>query len=275
MRLTQVIDTSAAVAATTSRSEKVAALAQMLREAVKAHGPGDHHIEVVADYLAGTLPQRRVGVSWRGLRDLPPPAATASLTIEQTDAALSALAQVSGSGSASKRVRAVDELFGLATAAEQTWLSALITGELRQGASDGVIVQAIAAAAGVEVSVVRAAVMRAGYPGTVARVALSAPTAPQATEALAAITLRLGRPLRPMLAGSAPSVTEAVDGSHPVAVERKIDGIRIQAHLWESPTGREAHIFTRTLEEITDRVPEVVEELTRLPTRSAVLDGEI
>ncbi len=275
MKLSRVIDTSAAVTGTPSRSAKVATLAHVLQETVAAHGRGHHCIEVVADYVAGTLPQRRVGVSWRGLRDLPPPATLATLTIEQTDTALTVMAALSGGGAAGKRRKAVRDLFARATAAEQRWLSGLITGELRQGASDGVLLQAIAQAAGIDDQIVRSAVMRAGYPGPVAQVALSAPSAEEAMAALTAMTLRVGRPLRPMLSGSAPGVEEAVAGERPVALERKVDGIRIQAHLWDAPGGREVHIFTRTLEEITDRVPEVVEELTQLPTRAAVLDGEI
>ncbi|MGC1207088.1 MAG: ATP-dependent DNA ligase [Ornithinimicrobium sp.] len=275
MKLSRVIETSASVAGTSSRSAKVSTLAHMLQETVATHGRGHHCIEVVADYVAGTLPQRRVGVSWRGLRDLPQPATQATLTIEQTDTALTVMAELSGGGSASKRRKAIKGLFGRATVAEQRWLAALITGDLRQGASDGVLLQAIAQAAGIDDHIVRAAVMRAGYPGPVARVALSAPNEEAAMAALTAMTLRVGRPLRPMLSGSAPTVEDALHDERPVALECKVDGIRIQAHLWDSPSGREVHIFTRTLDEITDRVPEVVEALKLLPTRAAVLDGEI
>lgn len=275
MRLSAVIETSAAVAATPSRSSKVATLSQMLQASAAEPGRSDHSIEVVTDYLAGTLPQRRVGVSWRGLRDLPPAAASSTLSVEQADAALTALAELAGNGVADKRRTAIRSLFERATEAEQRWLAALITGELRQGASDGIVVQAIAKAADIDADTVRGAVMRAGYPGPVARVALCAGSADEARTALTAMTLLLGRPLRPMLAGAAPSVEEAVSGGHPVAIERKVDGIRIQAHVWDSPEGRAVQVYTRTLEEITDRVPEVVEELTSLPTSSAVVDGEI
>ncbi|MGB3762261.1 MAG: ATP-dependent DNA ligase [Ornithinimicrobium sp.] len=275
MKLSRLIDTSTAVAETSSRSAKVVTLAHILQETVADYGRGHRCIEVVADYVAGTLPQRRIGVSWRGLSDLPPAAAAASLTIEQTDTALSSLAALSGSGAAGRRRKAVRSLFSQATTAEQRWLSAIITGELRQGASDGVLLQAIAAAAGVDDAIVRSAVMRAGFPGPVARVALSAPDGESAMAALTALTLEVGRPLRPMLSGSSPTVEDAVAGGQEVAVERKVDGIRIQAHLRQAPGGPEIHVFTRTLEEITDRVPEVVEELAQLPTRAAVLDGEI
>jgi len=275
MLLGRVIDTSAAVSGTRSRTAKVVSLAEALVEAASAPDTPARTVEVVTDYLAGTVPQRRLGVSWRGLRDLPAPAPEPSLTVEDTDAALSALAALAGDGVAARRRAAVEGLFARATSGEQRWLVGVITGELRQGASDGVMLQAIARAAQVQEDVVRAAVMRAGFTAVVARAALSAGNPAEATGALSALSLTVGRPLRPMLAGSSPSVAEAIAPGRTVAVERKLDGIRVQAHLWESPQGRRVHLFTRTLEEITDRVPEVVEELAALPTRAAVLDGEL
>ncbi len=275
MKLARVIETSAAVAATSSRTAKVAALAGALREASVEGDSDSRLIEVVCDYLAGALPQRRVGVGWRGLRDLPEPADRPRLSVQDTDEALSTLAALSGTGSATKRRKIVRRLFARATAAEQRWLVSLMTGQMRQGASDGVMLLAIARAANVEGTVVRAAVMRAGFAGQVARVALTAADHDEATARLAAMTLRVGRPLRPMLAASATTVVSAVSGTHALAVERKVDGIRIQAHIWAGPQGRHVEIFTRTLEEITDRVPEVVEALERLSIGAAVFDGEI
>ena len=275
MLLARVIEASTTVAATRSRTAKVATLAQTLLEVTAEPDTAARTIEVLADYLAGTVPQRRLGVSWRGLRDLPPPTDTAQLTVDDTDAALTALGQEAGSGVAARRRRAVHELFGRATAREQQWLVGAITGELRQGASDGVILQAIARATGVDEAVVRGAAMRAGYAAAVARVALSAQDADSARAALAAMSLRVGRPLRPMLAGSSPTVTDALRPAETVAVERKLDGIRIQAHLWHQGPARQVRIYTRTLDDITDRVPEVVEELAALPADAVVVDGEI
>ena len=266
MQLARVIETSEAVAATRSRTAKTAALARTLRE---AHGTGLE--EVVADYLAGVLPQRRVGVSWRGLRSLPDPAPTSTLLVAEVDEALTTMAGMGGTGSAAERAEAVRSLFSRATATEQAWLTGLITGELRQGASDGVLQKAIAEAAEVPETAVRRAVMLAGFAGPVAAAALAG-----GEEALRDIRLEVGRPLRPMLAASAPDVDTALDGADgEVALESKVDGIRIQAHLDRSAGAEQVRLFTRTLEDVTDRMPEVVEAVAALSATSAVLDGEV
>ena len=264
MLLSEVVDTSRAVASTSSRTAKVAALAQTLQRAA-VEGPAE--IEVVAAYLAGVLPQRRIGVSWRGLQQLPSPSSEASLTVGDVDAAASAIGSLGGSGSAAQRSGAVSALFAQATADEQQWLRGLLTGETRQGAGDGVMLQAIAKAAGVPDATVRRAVMLAGHAGPVARAALEG-----GTEALDALTLEVGRPLRPMLASSAPDVPAALATlGGEVLVETKLDGIRLQAHVDHG----EVHLFTRTLEEVTDRLPEVVDALAGLDVTTAVLDGEV
>ena len=267
MQLAEVIATSAAVAGTRARTEKVALLAQTLRAATRY--ADSRLVEIVADYLAGSLPQRTVGVSRRGLRDLPEAAPEPSLGVLEVDDALSALRGMSGTGSVAARRSVVEDIFARATAQEQRWLVGLITGELRQGASDGVLLPAIAAAAEVPEPLVRRAVMLAGFPGPVAAAALL-----EGTEALEEVRLEVGRPLRPMLAGSAPDVATVVDGRRELAVDAKLDGIRLQAHL---DRGAEApvRLFTRSLEEITDRLPEVVAAVLALPARTAVLDGEV
>lgn len=265
MQLARVIETSAAVAGTRSRTAKVAALAGALRET-----PADE-VAVVTDYLAGRLPQRTVGVGWRRLQTLPEPATDSTLSARDVDTALAALQRLAGTGSVATRGAAVAELFSRATRDEQHWLVGLITGELRQGAGDGVMLKAIAEAASVPESAVRRAVMLAGFAGPVAAAALGADGAEAAQEALAQIQLEVGRPLRPMLAGSAAQVADVVDGSATLAVETKVDGIRLQAHL----RGGAVRLFTRTLEEVTERMPEVVELLAALPAERAVLDGEV
>lgn len=284
MQLSRVIETSAAVAATRSRTAKTALLAEALREADSAGARSARLVEVVADYLSGTLPQRTVGVGWRSLSSLPDPAAESTMTVLEVDAALEDLRALTGTGSSAARAAAVDQLFARATAPEQRWLVGLITGELRQGAGDGVLLPAIAQAADVPESLVRRAVMLAGFPGPVARAALAG-----CAEALEGIRLEVGRPLRPMLAGSAPAVEDAVDGSREVGVETKLDGIRLQIHLdarpETAPTSSTAatlrgsapavRLFTRSLEEITDRLPEVVEAVRALEATTAVLDGEV
>ncbi|WP_134772019.1 ATP-dependent DNA ligase [Ornithinimicrobium flavum] len=269
MQLARVIETSAAVAATRSRTAKTALLADTLREA--AQGGDPRLTEVVADYLAGVLPQRTVGVGYRGLSALPDPAEESTLEVLEVDAALESLRGLAGSGSAAARSAAVGALFVRATGDEQRWLVGLITGELRQGAGDGVLMPAIAQAADVPEVLVRRAVMLAGYAGPVARAALDG-----GAEALEEIRLEVGRPLRPMLAGSEPDVGAALAAASgaEVALDAKLDGIRLQAHL-DRAADVPVRLFTRSLDEITDRLPEVVEAIAGLDASTAVLDGEV
>jgi DNA ligase-1 len=257
-----VVAASVATAATRSRLAKTAAVADALRAA------GSQDAALVAAFLAGTLPQRRVGVSWRGLTDLPTPAEAPQATVRQVDEALTALAALGGSGSSASRQAAVAGLFGLLTEAEQEFLRGLITGQLRQGAQDGVMLGAIAAAADVPEAAVRRAVMLAGYAGPVAEAALSG-----GVDALDRIALEVGRPMRPMLAASAPDVASALESAGAqgeVFVDGKLDGIRLQAHR----DGDTVRLFTRSLDDITDRLPEVVEAVLTLPAQRLVLDGE-
>ncbi len=264
MRLTDLVDTARTVAATSSRTAKVEALAQCLR---RAADDGPATVEVVASHLSGVLPQRRIGVSWRGLQNLPEPSPEPSLTVEQVDAAAATIAAIAGSGSGATRSDAVRDLFAAATADEQAWLRGLITGETRQGAGDGVMLQAIAKAADVPDAAVRRAVMLAGFTGPVARAALEG-----GAEALAAVTLEVGRPLRPMLAGSAPDVAAALATlEDEVVLEAKLDGIRLQAHVDHGVV----RLFTRSLDEVTERLPEIVEVLAGLDVETVVLDGEV
>ena len=185
------------------------------------------------------------------------------------DAAFSAIGAVAGKGSAAARRALVGELFGRATRAEQQFLAGLLSGELRQGALEGVMTDAVARAASVPAADVRRAMMLRGSLGAVAAAALAG-----GSEALRAFGLEVGRPVRPMLAASATSIAEAlakIGEGQAAAVEWKLDGIRIQAHL----AGGEVRLFTRTLDEITGRLPEVVATLGTLRVRTAVLDGEL
>jgi DNA ligase 1 len=262
MLFSQVVEASRAAAATRSRLAKTAAVADALRAA----GPAD--AGTVAAYLSGVLPQRRIGVSWRGLSSLPDPAREPSLTVAEVDEALTRIGAIGGSGSGAARTRAVTDLFGRLTAAEQDYLRALVTGQVRQGALDGVMLAAIASAAEVPESAVRRAAMLSGYAGPVAAAALEG-----GVEALEAVGLEVGRPLRPMLAASAPDVPaawEQVSDGQSVFVDGKLDGIRLQAHR-DGPTVR---LYTRSLDDITDRLPEVVEAVLALPAERLVVDGE-
>src|SRR5579863_6950190 len=232
MLLSRVAEVSQAVAATGARLAKIDALAGALREA------GPVEVPIAVAYLSGELPQRQIGVGWASLRGVsgsrPPglaerdgfaPAAAPSLSLSEVDAAFTAIGAVSGKGSAAARKTLVGELFGRATAGEQRFLVGLLSGELRQGALEGVMADAVARAAAVPVPDVRRAMMLRGSLGAVAAAALAGGSA-----ALAVFGLEVGRPVRPMLAASASSISEAFAKIGPgvqAAVEWKLDGIRI------------------------------------------------
>ncbi|MFP5253257.1 MAG: ATP-dependent DNA ligase [Actinomycetes bacterium] len=267
MLLTELVATYDAVRATRSRKAKVTALAGLLTRA--AEGPVAE-VAVITSYLAGALRQRRTGLGWRSLTSLPQPAAEPSLTVLEVDAAFEEMATVAGAGSQARRAEMVADLFGRATPPEQAYLRGLVTGELRQGALDALVVEALAAATGVPLDGVRRAVMLTGATAPVATTVLT-----EGEAGLARFALEVGRPVRPMLASSAPDVDEALarlgaDAAGEVAVDGKLDGIRVQVHRY----GDMVRVFTRSLDEITDRVPEVVETALALPVRQAVLDGE-
>jgi DNA ligase-1 len=257
--LARVAATSAEVSATPARSAKVGLIAGCLKEASPAEVP------TVVAYLAGNLPQRGTGVGWASLRDLPGPVETPTLSIEEVDARLATIAAVTGTGSQSERALLVSDLFSRATHKEQQLLRGLLTGELRQGALEGVMVDAVANAAGVPLADVRRAAMLRGALGPVAQAALTAGAA-----GLAQFRLQVGRPVQPMLASAATDITDAFQKVSPAAVEWKLDGIRIQVHR----DGGEVGIFTRSLDDITSRLPEVVDQVLALPVRAVVLDGE-
>jgi DNA ligase-1 len=189
--------------------------------------------------------------------------------VRDVDAALSRIAMIGGSGSGAARSTAVSALFSRLTQPEQDFLRALVTGQVRQGALDGVMLAAIAQAADVPEAAVRRATMLAGYAAPVAVAALTG-----GVDALDQIHLEVGRPLRPMLAASAPDVDAAWeqlgDPTRGVVVDGKLDGIRLQAHR----DGADVRLFTRSLDDITDRLPEVVEAVLALPATRLVIDGE-
>ncbi len=264
MLLAEIAEVSQAVAGQSARLAKIGALAAALREA------GPLEVPIAVAYLSGELPQRQVGIGWAALRDGFPPAARPTLTLSEVDASLSAIGAVTGKGSAAGRKALVGELFGRATEGEQRFLFGLLSGELRQGALEGVMTEAVARAASVPAAEVRRAMMLRGSLGAVAAAALAG-----GSTALHAFGLEVGCPVRPMLAASAPTVEDALaklggPGAE-VAVEWKLDGIRIQAHV----AGGNVRLFTRTLDEITGRLPDVAAVLARLPVRAAVLDGEL
>ena len=260
MLFSEVVRASQQVAATSARNGKIAILADLLTRAE----PGE--AELLAYFLAGRLRQRRTGIGWRSLTGFPA-ASEPSLTITEVDAALEHLAGLAGAGSQLARQAGLAELMGRATAEEQRFLGGLIVGETRQGALEGVLLQAVARAFEVPLELVRRAAMLSGSVPAVAGAAATGGPA-----ALEALRLQVGRPVLPMLASSAPTVAEALAklGDDPVAVEAKLDGIRIQAHK----RGDEVGIFSRSLDDITVRLPEVAAAVAALPCHSCVLDGE-
>jgi DNA ligase 1 len=258
--LDEVAGTSAAVAASSARLAKVERLAACLGRLE----PGEVHPAVA--FLSGELRQRQIGVGWAALRDAPDPAATPTLTVAEVDAAFERIGRLAGPGSQAERRRLLGELLSRATAAEQRFLVGLLSGELRQGALEGVMVEAVARAAGVPSAEVRRAFMLRGALGPVAEVALAAGVA-----GLRELRLEVGRPLQPMLASTATSVEAAMEKVGEAGVEWKLDGARVQVHR----AGTEVAVFTRTLDDITARVPEVVAAALALPVRAAVLDGEV
>jgi ATP-dependent DNA ligase I len=282
--LDEIAGTSTAVAASSARLAKVERLAACLRRLE----PGEVHPGVA--FLSGELRQRQIGVGWAALRDAPDPTAAPTLTVAEVDAAFERIGRQAGPGSQAERRRLLHELFGRATAAEQRFLVGLLSGELRQGALEGVMVEAIAKAAGVPSAEVRRAQMLRGALGPVAEAALA-----RGVPGLREFHLQVGRPLQPMLASTAPSIEAAMERvgeaavewkldstSDPIredpaahggqaAIEWKLDGVRVQLHK----AGDEVRVFTRTLDDVTARVPEVVEMALALPVRSSVLDGEL
>ncbi|MDA0168298.1 ATP-dependent DNA ligase [Solirubrobacter taibaiensis] len=217
-----------------------------------------------ASYLAGSPRQRVLGVGWASLRDDPPlPADEATLSVAEVDAVLAQVAASSGAGSVAARRAALGALMARATASEQAFLRALVLGDIRQGALAAVVGDAVAKAADVPLKDVRRALMLRGDLGAVAAVAL-------AGEDLGQFRLEVGRPISPMLASTAPDVDAALEKTGPAAVEWKLDGARIQVHR----SGDQVAIFTRTLDDVTARIPEVVEAALALSAESFVLDGE-
>jgi DNA ligase 1 len=260
--LADVVATSAAVAGTRARSAKVSALAELVR---RVPAP---EVAVVVGFLVGAPRQGRVGVGWALLGPTAElsPAGEPTLTVADVDAAIDALEAATGSGSTAARRRIVDDLFGRATADEADFLRRLVIGDLRQGALEGVMTDAIAKAAAVPVAVVRRAAMLAGDLCRVAADALDG-----GEEALTSIGLEVLRPVLPMLAATATTVGDAIDANGPSSVEWKLDGARIQAHR----QGDVVRLFTRNLNDVTDRLPGVVEVVRALPVDAVILDGEV
>ena len=262
MTFDELVQTSSAVAVVPGRLVKIATLATLLNRLAP------DEIPIALGFLTGWPRQGRLGVGWATIaaareREASP---VATLDLRDVDAAFDQLMTVHGKSSARERARLLGDLFSRATADEQRFLAALVIGEVRQGALEGVLLEAVAKAAAVPADHVRRAVMMAGDLGIVARAALG----PDGERALARYQLELFRPVQPMLADSAPTVAAALSTGAPAAVEWKLDGARIQVHRRDDRVA----VFTRNLNDVTPRVPEIVEAVRALPAGELILDGE-
>jgi DNA ligase 1 len=261
--LVDVATASSDVGAASSRLAKVARISHLLGEA----GTDDaRDVAIIVSWLSGELPQRQIGVGWAALRALPPPAAHPVLTVAGVDAAFTAIGDVAGKGSQLRRAGLLAEVFTAATDIEQTFLRRLLGGELRQGALVGLMSDAVAKAAGIPAAAVRRAAMLGGDLPAVAAAGLTGGAA-----ALSEFTLRVGQPVGPMLAQTAAGVSEALEKLGGTAIfETKLDGARVQIHR----SGDEVTVYTRSLDDVTARLPEVVEATLALPVRELIADGE-
>src|SRR5688572_12445813 len=259
--LATVVAASTQVAAVPARSAKIRILADCLRSMEPAE------LEIAVLFLSGEIRQRRIGIGPAILRScITGGAAAAALEIMEVDGLLDELAAIRGTGSSARRAAALGALFGRATRDEQEFLLHLLVGELRQGASAGVMIDVIAAVTGVPLREVRRAAMYERNPGIIARAGLDA-----GAPGLQRFQLQVMSPVAPMLAQTATDIDEALESlAGEIAFEWKMDGARIQAHK----QGELVRIFTRNLNEVTAAIPEIAAAVRMLPADQLVLDGE-
>jgi DNA ligase-1 len=263
MKLHDVVRTSSDVAATSSRLEKTARLAALLERLTPDEVP------VAIGFLTGWPRQGKIGIGWATVKTTRPEVAAAEPTVEllEIDRVFDQLQAVRGKGSANERLRLMRDLLARCTEEEQRFLALLAIGEVRHGALEGVLTDAVAKAAGLPADKVRRAAMLAGDLGTVARAALGA----DGSAGLAAYGVQLLRPVQPMLADSAPDLSTAMAQVGEAVIEWKLDGARVQVHR----SGDRVAVFTRNLNDVTARVPEVVGAVLSLPAQELILDGEV
>ena len=262
MDLARLVEAVEQVRATTKKSEKIRVLAETLR------ATRGHEAVLTALYLSGSLPQGKIGIGWNLIQQAVQDSFRPSgepLTLSDVDKVFDRLAAERGTGSTERRIAELRGLFNRAHPNERRFLSQLLIGELRQGALEGVLLDAIAAASGLPPADVRQAFMFAPHLGDLAQAALT-----EGAAGLARYSLRLFVPVAPMLATSAEDIDAALERLQNAAFEYKLDGARIQVHKG----GDDVRLFTRQLQDVTGRLPELVEWARRLPVREAVLDGE-
>jgi len=261
MLFVELAGASEASAATPKRSEKVAAFADVFARCAPDELPA------AVAFATGETLVGRLGIGWATLRDIrPPPVREPTLSVGDVDRAIVELAEVSGAGSVARRRDLLHDLLARATEPEQRMLVAVVGGELRQGALAGVVTSSVASATGVTVAAVRRAAMLTGSLPDAARIASIG-----GAEALDAIGLSPSTAVQPMLASPATDVAAALAEVGPASVEWKLDGARVQAHR----AGGEVRLFTRNLNDVTDRLGGVVEVVSSLPGGDLVLDGEV
>ncbi len=261
MLLAQLVETSERIARTSKRLEKTDLLASLLKQLAP------DEVETAVAFLSGATRQGRIGVGYARLHGLDvPPAGMSSLELLAVDQDLSEFAAVSGLGSEGIRRELLQRLFSRATGEEQHFLQRLLIGELRQGALEGIMLDALAKATSIPADKVRRAAMMAGSIGAIARAALEG-----GENGLAPFTVQLFRPLQPMLAGTADDVGCALENLGEAALEYKFDGARVQVHK----SGDQVSVFSRQLNDVSAAVPEVVEAVRALPARDLILDGEV
>ncbi len=224
-------------------------------------------MEIATAYLSGAVPQEKLGLGWATIQGAMPGSAAQSSSVEirEVDTVLSRIAATSGKGSAQTRQRLLADLLSRLDSEEQRFLAGLLVGELRQGALEGLVLEAVARASGIPAADVRRACMLAGDLPGVAKAALV-----EGAPGLARFSVQLFRPILPMLAGSADTVEEAVTELGEAALEYKLDGARVQIHK----SGDEVRVYSRRLNEVTPAVPELVETVRALPAGELILEGE-
>ncbi len=262
LKLAALVDTSRRVATTRGRRDKIAILAELL-----AAAPPDE-VELATSYLCGVVRQEKLGLGWAALQaasGATPAAVGDGVELTEVDAALDRIARTTGKGSAEARQRLLRGLLARLGDDERRFLFGLVMGELRQGALDALVIEAVARAAGLPADDVRRAVMLTGDLPHVARAALT-----EGAAGLARFAVQLFRPVLPMLAGSADSAAEALAELGEAAIEWKLDGARVQVHK----AGDEIRVYSRRLNEVTPAVPEIADAVRALPARELILEGE-
>ena len=258
--LRDLVDASECVAATASRRSKIAEMARMLRTL------DPDEIDTGVAFLAGAPRQSRTGIGYSLIQSAQAsPAESASLELSTVDRTLAEIVQTSGGGSIARRTRLLTDLFAAATGREQSFIARLLLGELRQGALQGLMVDAVALAAGLPAGEVRRAAMIAGGIAAVAKPALI-----HGVAGLQAFSIKIFQPLAPMLAQPADDVADALTRIPTASIEWKLDGARVQVHK----AGHEVRVFSRTGNDVTNAAIEIVEAVRAFEARTLILDGE-